>query len=180
MKRILIIAVLAAHFSFFGCASEQKKEDSRPADESSSEMLSGTKVGTKAPDFTLNSTTGKKIKLSDYKNKIVILDFWATWCPPCRKGIPDLIAIQKEFGSDVVVIGLSVDSDTKLDVPGFMQKQGINYPVVYADTGTVKSYGGIEAIPTSIVIDKKGIIADFHVGLVEKEVFVNKINSLLK
>ncbi len=137
-------------------------------------------AGSKAANFSLKSVDGKAVKLSDYKGKIVILDFWATWCPPCRKGIPDLISIQNQFKKDVIVIGISVDTQTKADVPGFVKNYGINYPVVYFDDKVVQDYGGISAIPTSFVVDKNGNIADQHVGLVSKDVFVNKINELLK
>src|ERR1035437_6348734 len=75
----------------------------------------------KAPGFSLTGTDGKLVKLSNYKGKIVIIDFWATWCSPCRKGIPDLIELQKEFGKKVVVIGISLDTDSKRDVVPFMQ-----------------------------------------------------------
>lgn len=136
--------------------------------------------GTKAPDFILKSTGGKRIKLSDYKGKIVILDFWATWCPPCRKGIPDLINIQKTYKKNLVVIGISLDTGTKSDVIPFMKKYGINYNVVYADNEVVQNYGNIQAIPTSFIIDKKGNIVTSFVGLQEKEAFVNEINKLLK
>ncbi len=138
-------------------------------------------IDRKAPDFSLKSVDGKVVKFSDFKNKIVIVDFWATWCPPCRRGIPDLISIQNEFKNDVVIIGISLDGDKTIkDVPGFIKDYGINYPVVYGDEKTVIAYGGIEAIPTSFVIDKKGNIVDQHVGLVDKNVYVNKIKELLK
>ncbi len=140
----------------------------------------GLAIGTKAPDFSLKSPNGKTIKLSDYKGKIVIIDFWATWCPPCRKGIPDLISLQKEFGKDIVVIGISVDKESKMEVPMFIQKQGINYPIVFANETVVTKYGGISGIPTSFIVDQKGTIVDSHVGLVNKSVYVNKIKSLLK
>lgn len=135
----------------------------------------------KAANFSLKSTDGKEIKLSDYKGKIVILDFWATWCGPCRRGIPDLISIQKEFKDDVVVIGISLDSEsTKDDVKPFIKEMGINYPVVFGNDKVVTDYGGIEAIPTSFVIDQKSNIVDQHVGLVSKDVFTKKIKELKK
>ena len=140
----------------------------------------GIQVGSKAPEFTLKSVNGNTIRLADYKNKIVILDFWATWCGPCRRGIPDLVSIQKEFTKDVVVIGISVEQETKMEVPMFMQKQHINYPVVFATESVVNNYGGISGIPTSFIVDQNGNIADTHVGLVEKQVLVSKIKSLLK
>lgn len=135
----------------------------------------------KAPDFSLKSVDGKTVKLSDYKGKVVIIDFWATWCPPCRKGIPDLISIQNEFKDKVVIIGISLDREKTIkDVPGFVKSYGINYPVVYGDDKVVIDYGGIQSIPTAFVIDKNGNIADSHVGLTDKDTYVNKIKELLK
>lgn len=135
----------------------------------------------KAPEFSLKSVDGKTVKLSDYKGKVVIIDFWATWCPPCRKGIPDLISIQNEFKDKVVIIGISLDREKTIkDVPGFVKNNGINYPVVYGDDKVVIDYGGIQSIPTSFVVDKNGTVVDMHVGLVSKETYINKIKELLK
>jgi cytochrome c biogenesis protein CcmG/thiol:disulfide interchange protein DsbE len=135
----------------------------------------------KAPDFTLKSFDGKTVKLSDYKGKVIIIDFWATWCPPCRKGIPDLISIQNDYKNDVVIIGISLDGEKTLkDVPGFVKSYAINYPIVYGDDKVVAAYGGIEGIPTAFVVDRKGNIVDKHVGLVPKDTYVNKIKELLK
>ncbi|MFA4922867.1 MAG: TlpA disulfide reductase family protein [Ignavibacteriaceae bacterium] len=134
----------------------------------------------KAPDFSLKSVDGKTVKLSDYKNKVVVLDFWATWCPPCRKGIPDLIKLQKEFKNDLVVLGISLDADTKEDVPAFVKNYGINYPIVYGDESTAKLYGGISGIPTTFIINKKGMIVNKHIGLVPKETLAKEIKDLLK
>jgi peroxiredoxin len=138
------------------------------------------RIGSKAPEFALKSINGKNIRLADYKGKVVILDFWATWCPPCRKGIPDLVSIQKEFPKDVVIIGISLDTDTKMEVPAFVKSQGINYPIVFGTEALVKQYGGVEGIPTTFVIDKKGNIADIHVGLVPKVQFTDKVKELLR
>jgi len=139
----------------------------------------GSKIS-KAPDFKLKLTNGKDIKLSDHKGKIVIIDFWATWCPPCRKGIPDLIDIQKRYDKNLVIIGISLDTETKDDVVPFINKIGINYPVAYGNMEVVQAYGNIQAIPTSFIVDQKGNIVDTHVGLVDKSVYVNKIEELLK
>ncbi len=133
-----------------------------------------------APDFSLPTTDGKILKLSDLKGKVVILDFWATWCPPCRKGIPDLIDLEKEFGDKgLEVVGISVDQDTKDEVVPFMKQIGINYPVVYGNVGVYQAYGGIEAIPTSFVIDKEGKIVASYQGLRSKSVYENHIKKLL-
>jgi cytochrome c biogenesis protein CcmG/thiol:disulfide interchange protein DsbE len=133
----------------------------------------------KAPDFSLTGTDGKIIKLSDFKGKVIIIDFWATWCPPCRKGIPDLIELQKEFGKKVVVIGISLDQE-KSDVPPFMKKMGINYPVAYGTPEVFRLYADEDAIPHSFIIDRKGNLVDQHIGLVDKSEYSELIKKLLK
>lgn len=133
-----------------------------------------------APDFTLPTTDGKMLKLSSLRGKVVILDFWATWCPPCRKGIPDLIDIKKRYGSKgVEIVGISVDTDTKDEVIPFMKEKGINYPVVYGNQTVYMQYGGIRAIPTTFVIDKEGKIVASYEGLVPKITYENHIKRIL-
>lgn len=131
-----------------------------------------------APDFSLEDINGKVVKLSDFKNKIVIIDFWATWCPPCRKGIPDLIELQNDYKKDLVIIGISLDRETKKDVPGFVKNYGINYPIVYGNQEVSQKYGGIQAIPTSFIIDKKGYIVETYVGLVPKSNYETIIKQI--
>jgi cytochrome c biogenesis protein CcmG/thiol:disulfide interchange protein DsbE len=174
-KTIFIILIILSTSIF---SSDKTEKNCKSAADN---ILITNPEGDKAPDFSLKSVDGKTIKLSDYEGKIVIIDFWATWCPPCRKGIPDLILIQKKYKDDVVIIGISLDGDkTKKDVPGFVKDQGINYPIVYGDNNVVTAYGGIESIPTAFVIDKKGNVVDKHVGLVDKQVYADKIKELMK
>lgn len=176
VNRIILFLVLAFSISAVNYARDTEKLNSSE----SKSITSVEKEGDKAPNFSLKSVDGKTVKLSDYKGKIVILDFWATWCPPCRRGVPDLISIQKEFKKDVVVIGISLDREKTIkDVPGFIKDYGINYPVVYGDDKVTVDYGGIRSIPTSFVIDRKGNVVDSHIGLVPKEVFTDKVKELL-
>ncbi len=134
----------------------------------------------KAPDFTLPTSDGKMLKLSSLKGKVIILDFWATWCPPCRKGIPDLIELKKKYGKKgFEIIGISVDRETKNEVVPFIKEYGINYPVVYADNNIITSYGGIRAIPTSFIIDKQGKIVASYEGLIPLLTYENHIKKLL-
>ena len=178
MNKTIIPVIIVLALTFFSCGNKTSNNNTPQVNQMSppGENLAPNKP---APDFTLASTTNSNIKLSDYKGKVVIVDFWATWCPPCRRGIPDLVEIQKEYGSDVVVIGISMDTDTKGDVVPFIQKMGINYPIAYADAGVVQLYGGVESIPTSFVIDKNGNIVDNHIGLVPKSEFTTLLNKLL-
>lgn len=187
---------LLSTFTLFGCAESTEKTESMNTDQVKEENPTYTpntsisevpaeEVNTgkaaKAPEFKLTEIDGKEIKLSDYKGKIVILDFWATWCGPCRRGIPDLVSLQKEYKDKLVVIGISLDkvSGTDKDVKGFMKEYKINYPVIWGNEKVTKDYGDIQAIPTSFVIDQKGNIVDKHVGLVPKEAYVSQIKSLL-
>ncbi len=188
-KYIVVLLMLIASFSLFGCnknTSETKNDQnnlnlnqSQPSVENSNASDELAANNKQAPNFTLVDTKGKKVRLSDYKGKVVIIDFWATWCPPCRRGIPDLIDIQKEFKNKVSVVGISVDTDTKGDVPSFIKNIGINYTVLFASPEVVQAYGNIEAIPTSFIIDKKGNIVNQHVGLTPKETYISEIKKLL-
>jgi peroxiredoxin len=124
-----------------------------------------------APDFELKGLDGKTVKLSEYRGKVVILDFWATWCPPCREEIPHFIKLQKELGDEgLAIIGVSLDQ-TDSPVKSFIKEHGINYPVVMGDRNLASKYGGVRAIPTTFVIDKKGEIAKKYVGYKSEEVF---------
>lgn len=170
-----IVILLAASFLAFTSATDVNKESKTNVTKHNDYS------DKKAPDFKLESTDGKTVKLSDYKGKIVVLDFWATWCGPCRRGVPDLVELQNEFKKDVVVLGISLDkvSGTDKDVKGFIKEYKINYPVIFGNEKTAMDYGNIQSIPTSFIIDRQGNVVDKHVGLVPKEAYVKKIKSLL-
>jgi thiol-disulfide isomerase/thioredoxin len=175
MKNNLLLAIIFSTGLIFGCSKKETNPEINPAEQ----PLKQTEKELKAPDFILKTTDNKDLKLSDYKGKIVILDFWATWCGPCRMSIPDLISIQKEYKNDVVVIGISLDYQTMQNVVPFIKEYGINYPVVFGDQKVVMDYGNVNAIPTSFIIDKSGNVVDMHVGLVPKEAYTNKIKDIL-
>lgn len=174
MKRFLIL-VLFSTMLIYGCEKNNNQENAAPITE---DMGLNTNSAP-APDFTLKDINGKDVKLSDYKGKIVIIDFWATWCPPCRKGIPDLIALQKKYKDDLAVIGISLDQQNTIkDVVPFYKSYGINYPVVYGTGQVVQQFGGVEAIPTSFIIDKEGNIVNKYVGLIPMEEYERNIKVL--
>ena len=133
-----------------------------------------------APAWELKDLDGKAVKMSDFEGKVVILDFWATWCPPCRKEIPGFVELQKQYGDKgLVVIGVSLDEEGPSVVKRFNEQNNVNYPVVMGDEKVVKAFGGVEGIPTTFIIDRKGNIVKKHVGFAAKEVFEKEIKELL-
>ena len=134
-----------------------------------------------APDFALKDANGKTVHLSDYKGKVVLLDFWATWCGPCRLEIPWLKEFQTKFKDrGFEVLGISMDDDGWASVKPFVTELGINYRIVIGDDATAQHYGGVDALPTTFVIDREGRIFKIHVGLTSKSEIENGIKQLLE
>ena len=137
-------------------------------------------VGKPAPEFALRDLDGKEVKLADLKGKVVILDFWATWCGPCVKEIPHFIELYKQYQKQgFEMVGISTDRDGVGVVKSFVQRHKINYPILMADGKVQQAYGGIRAIPTTFVINKMGVIQRQYVGYRDKIVFEADIKALL-
>jgi len=140
-------------------------------------------IGTPAPEFALQDLDGKTVHIADFSGKVVILDFWATWCPPCRKEIPDFLAMQSKYGDKgLTIVGLSLDAGGAHDVRTFEQEHKINfnYPVLIANEETANAYGGVVGIPTTFVIDRKGKIVKRFVGYTPASDFEETIRPLLE
>ncbi|MCM8760528.1 MAG: TlpA family protein disulfide reductase [Candidatus Omnitrophica bacterium] len=139
----------------------------------------GLRVADAAPDFRLRDINGNIVQLSDHKGKVIILDFFATWCPPCKMEVPDFVELQRRYGDrGFTIIGVSL---SRLgDTQGFVQAFGVNYPVLIADSAVAEAYGPIRSIPVTFVIDKDFNIARKYIGYRPKEVFENDIKQLLK
>jgi thiol-disulfide isomerase/thioredoxin len=132
-----------------------------------------------APDFKLKDTTGVDISLSDSKGKVILLNFWASWCGPCRAEIPGLIALQKRYKDKLQILGLVVDDDDKDEVGKVIQAEGINYPVAFSSVDVRVAYGGITALPTVFVINGDGKVVQKHVGLFDPALYETEIRALL-
>ncbi len=134
-----------------------------------------------APDFNLKDANGVPVKLSDFKGKVVLLDFWATWCGPCKIEIPWFIEFERKHkDKGLVVLGVSMDEDGWTSVKPFVKDLGINYRVMVADSKIEEQYGGLDALPTTLLIDRDGKIASVHVGVASKQDFEDAIEKLLQ
>ena len=166
------LAVLA----MLGSCSGAKSASERP--HSSAKTVENRKP---APDFTLTDSNGSKVKLSDYRGKVVLLNFWATWCGPCVVEIPWFQEFEQQFKSrGLEVVGVSMDDDGWSAVKPYIAEHKLNYRILLGDDSVSQLYGGLEALPTTFIIDRDGKIAyPPHVGLAGKNEYASEIESLL-
>jgi peroxiredoxin len=134
-----------------------------------------------APDFALKDAEGKTVHLADYRGKVVLLDFWATWCDPCRLEIPWFIEMQrKNKDRGFEVLGVSMDDEGWEVVKPFVKNIGVNYRVLIGNDQTTELYGGVDALPTTFLIDRQGKIAAVHIGLASRKDFEDGVEQLLQ
>jgi thiol-disulfide isomerase/thioredoxin len=132
-----------------------------------------------APDFQLKDLAGKDLSLASAKGKVILLNFWATWCGPCRSEIPSLIELQNRYKDRLQIIGLVVDDDDEDAVKQVINSEGINYPVALATNQIRFVYGGIPALPTLFVINTEGRVVQKHVGLFNPALYETEVRALL-
>ena len=133
-----------------------------------------------APDFTLPLIDGGQLRLSSYRGKVVLLDFWATWCVPCREETPHFVELQQKYGGQgLQIIGVSMD-DSSDPVHTFYQQFHMNYPVVMGTADVGGAYGGVLGLPIAFLIDREGRIYAKHIGATDAAVFDKDITTLLQ
>ncbi len=133
-----------------------------------------------APDFQLTDSAGKQISLSQFRGRAVLVNFWATWCAPCRQEIPLLEDFQRDYGSrGLVVLGLALDDGGWSVVRPFAEAFQFNYPVMIADSRTTALFGGLKAVPMTFFVDKQGRIAAVHAGLCQPREYAIDIDAVL-
>ena len=138
-------------------------------------------VGSTAPDFSLKDLSGRRVRLSDLKGKVVLLDFWATRCAPCRREVPDFVHIQRKYeDKGFTILAVSLDEEGLAVVKPVAQKLRINYPVAIGSTQVADEYGGIQALPTVVLIGRDGRILQTFVGDTDKSMYENAIQSALR
>lgn len=141
----------------------------------------GGLIGRSAPDISLPALDGATVRLADLRGKVVIVDFWATWCPPCRQGIPDFIDLSAAHsGRGLVVLGIGLDSEGASALKPFAEKMKITYPILLGNQETARAWGGVTAIPATFIVDRQGIVRKQYVGLQPKKVLEEDVLSLLE
>jgi len=177
-------------FVALGCTKDDRAEASQPratppAEKPAAEPM---RVQTpmnparqKAPDFELALIDGTPIRLSELEGQVVLIDFWATWCGPCRMSIPHLVELQTELAErSFTVLGISLDRTGSDGVASFASRLGINYPVAMGTGEVQRAYGGVPSIPTAFLVDREGYVVRMFRGYQPKDVLKKEILPLLE
>ena len=203
MKTLTLISLSASLIFVVGCSKNEPVltadgtvAASEAVDDVASDVASTAQVGNEAntmakrvsdlpilgasPEWELKRIDGTTMSSAELAGKVVVIDFWATWCPPCRDEIPGYIEMQKELeAKGLVIVGVSLDQKGPGVVEKFAQQFKINYPLVMGDEGVVKAFGGIEAIPTTFLIDRDGQVRHRKVGMMHRSDYEPLVKSLL-
>ena len=166
---MLVIAIAIAVAVYEGARHNSHSKGARPG-----------AIGSPAPEFSLQDLSGKPLDLAGYNGKVVLLNFWATWCTPCRGEIPQFVDFQNTYGPQgLQLLGISMDDDPK-PVREFYQQFRMNYPVAIGNATVAESYGGILGLPVTFLIAPDGRIAAKYVGATDMAALQQKIQSLLQ
>jgi len=151
---------------------------SRP-DDANTPVIRFVKNPEMAPPLQAQDLLGRPVNKENWAGKVVIVNFWATWCPPCREEIPELLELKREYKDRLEIVGISEDDDPPVSVLKFARQKGMTYPIVMATSELIESFGGVSALPTSFLIDTQGRVVQKHSGLYPIEGYNLEIRSLL-
>jgi thiol-disulfide isomerase/thioredoxin len=178
IRRFALAGLLAAMLSTSGSPASPRSQ-SAAGGSGGANVIRFVKNPEPAPLLEGRDLNGNLVSSKQWKGKITFLSFWATWCGPCRREIPEFLAIQKEYPDVVRVIGISIDEGPPELVKRFAAEHGVTYPIIMATPEIVSSYGGIPALPSTFVLDRDGAVVTKHVGLYPARVFDQEIRALL-
>jgi len=168
---LLAVALVAAAMLYFGFHTARRSGTDHPA---------RAGYGTPAPDFTLETLDGKSLSLSSLRGKAVLVNFWATWCGPCKIETPWLVELQKRYGSEgLQVVGVAMDDSGKDEISRFAQDMGMNYPVLLGKEAVGDAYGGVPALPESFFVGRDGKIVDRIIGLKDRSEIEDSVKKAL-
>jgi len=156
---IIIVAMVVSLMLVFGLHMARRNSGQ-------SGPVGGNLAGQAAPDFTLTSLDGHTVHLSDYRGKAVLLNFWATWCEPCKIEMPWFVELQNRYASDgLQVLGVAMDDASEEDIAKFVKEMGVNYPIVVGKEGVGSAYGGVQFLPETFYIGRDGKVISSAFGL---------------
>jgi thiol-disulfide isomerase/thioredoxin len=174
MKRnplaLIVVAVVVAGMLYFGFHSARRSAPATP-------RLTRASL---APDFTLESLDGKNMRLSDLRGHAVLLNFWATWCSPCKIEMPWFVELQKQYGAQgLQIVGVAMDDASKEDIAQFAKDMGVNYPILIGKESVGDQYGGVPALPETFFIGRDGKLIDKIIGLKGKSEIEDDVKKAL-
>jgi peroxiredoxin len=176
---LILVVVLAGAFLLYrnwqsGVAAKKGGEGTTAAPE---QGPSGSRI---APPFSLPDTNGNIYSSARLAGKPAVINFFATWCPPCKAEIPGFVEVyEKHKAEGFELIGISLDTDTRGNLPGFLMTNKIEYKVLFGDLATARAYGGVSSIPTTFFVGKDGEIKNVHVGYMDKDAFDKEVMKLM-
>jgi peroxiredoxin len=172
---LLVVLVAAMFFGGRYLANRSTANASLPAARSGADFK-----GQPAPQFDLKDLQGKNIRLSDYRGKVVLLNFWATWCPPCKEEMPWFVDLQERYGAQgLQVIGIAMDDSGQKAVGSFAEKLGVNYPVLLGKESVAESYGNVQFLPDTFYIGRDGKIVRHVQGLIDRKSIEETVKQAL-
>ncbi len=186
IRQISVMITTVAIAMFIGCSNKRQAEKNNSTTakiENISEILNVTKRIGFVPNFSWKDKDGKTIDFDNFKGRVTLINFWATWCGPCQKEIPDLINLNKEMtNKNVKILGISTDRGTNVleDVGQFISEKGINYQNLISNEDLEEAFGNIRVIPTSFIVNSDGKIVQTIVGMRSKEQFAEAINAAME
>ena len=171
--RVIAAGLVCAGLFLTGCVDSEFQPKSKASVKPDAERKS-------APEFSLKDVDGRSVSLAEYKGKVVLLNFWATWCGPCKIEIPWFVDFEQKYKDrGFAVLGVAMDEEGWEVVKPYLTESKINYRVVMGNDSIASLYGGVDSLPTTFILDKDGRIASTHVGLVSKSDYENEIVHLL-
>lgn len=171
---LLVVLVAAMFFAGRHLANRSQGKAADPA------RISGDAKGKLAPDFELKDLAGKNVRLSDYHGKVVLLNFWATWCPPCKEEMPWFVDLQQRYGAQgLQVIGVAMDDSDQKTIESFAKRLGVNYPVLRGKESVAQAYGDVQFLPDTFYIGRDGKIVSHVQGLINRKEIEEQVKKAL-
>jgi thiol-disulfide isomerase/thioredoxin len=179
---LIMAGILIAGWGLAGCDGSAQSETSAPPVEDNAKLAQRPPRSPEAMfDFALRDLNGNTVHLSDYSGKVVFINFWATWCPPCRAELPDLIAVHNELaGDNFVILGISLDQTGMASVQRYVEQAGINFPILMGNEEVVTEYGNFRGIPTSFLLNSRHEQVKRYTGIVTRAQLTRDVQETLE